>query len=69
MSVLGYVAPSVSGTNLVFNLVAIPAGAWRYALEKRMDWPLAWVIAARTLPDSWLVGGCMQRVYCSASLC
>jgi hypothetical protein len=28
MSVLGYVAPSVSGTNLVFNLVAIPAGVW-----------------------------------------
>ncbi|MDP3032117.1 MAG: TSUP family transporter, partial [Rhodocyclaceae bacterium] len=40
MSVLGYVAPSVSATNLVFNLVAIPAGVWRYAHEKRMDWPL-----------------------------
>jgi len=26
MSVLGYVTPSVSATNLVFNLVAIPGG-------------------------------------------
>ena len=28
MSVLGYVSPSVSATNLVFNLVAIPGGVW-----------------------------------------
>lgn len=37
MSVLGYVAPSVSATNLVFNLVAIPGGVWRYAREGRMS--------------------------------
>ncbi len=50
MSVLGYVSPSVSATNLVFNLVAIPGGVWRYAREGRMHWPLARVIAAGTLP-------------------
>jgi uncharacterized membrane protein YfcA len=61
MSVLGYVAPSVSGTNLVFNLVAIPAGVWRYAREKRMDWQLAWVIAAGTLPE--LLAGWWLRVH------
>lgn len=61
MSVLGYVAPSVSATNLVFNLVAIPAGVWRYAHEKRMDWPLAWVIAAGTLPG--LLAGWWLRVH------
>lgn len=61
MSVLGYVAPSVSGTNLVFNLVAIPAGVWRYAREKRMDWRLAWVIAAGTLPG--LLAGWWLRVH------
>ena len=50
MSVLGYVTPSVSATNLVFNLVAIPGGVWRYAQEKRVDWRLAWMIAAGTMP-------------------
>lgn len=61
MSVLGYVAPSVSATNLVFNLVAIPSGVWRYAREKRMDWRLAWVIAAGTLPG--LLAGWWLRVH------
>ena len=61
MSVLGYVAPSVSATNLVFNLVAIPSGVWRYVREKRMDWRLAWVIAAGTLPG--LLAGWWLRVH------
>lgn len=61
MSVLGYVAPSVSATNLVFNLVAIPAGVWQFAKEKRMDWPLAWIIAAGTLPG--LLAGWWLRVH------
>jgi uncharacterized protein len=61
MSVLGYVAPSVSATNLVFNLVAIPGGVWRYAKEKRMDWTLAWIIAAGTLPG--LLAGWWLRVH------
>lgn len=50
MSILGFVAPSVSATNLVYNLVAIPGGVWRYAHDKKMDWHLAWIIAASTLP-------------------
>ncbi len=61
MSVLGYVAPSVSATNLVFNLVAIPGGVWRYIHEQRMDWRLAWVIAAGTLPG--LLAGWWVRVH------
>ena len=61
MSVLGYVAPSVSATNLVFNLVAIPSGAWRYVRENRMDWRLARVIAAGTLPG--LLAGWWVRVH------
>jgi uncharacterized protein len=61
MSVLGYVAPSVSATNLVFNLVAIPSGVWRYAREKRMAWPLAWVIATGTLPG--LLAGWWVRLH------
>ncbi len=61
MSVLGYVAPSVSATNLVFNVVAIPGGVWRYAREQRMDWHLAWVIGAGTLPG--LLVGWWLRVH------
>ena len=41
MSVLGFTSPAVSATNLVFNLVATPAGVYRYGREKRVIWPLA----------------------------
>jgi len=61
MSVLGYVSPSVSATNLVFNLVAIPGGIWHYARVKRMDWHLAWTIAIGTLPG--LLIGWWLRVH------
>jgi hypothetical protein len=50
MSVLGYTAPAVSGTNLVFNLVAIPSGVYRYIRDGRMNWPLFWAISTGTLP-------------------
>ncbi|WP_077278879.1 sulfite exporter TauE/SafE family protein [Thioalkalivibrio denitrificans] len=50
MSVLNYTAPSVSGTNLVFNLIAIPSGVYRYFREGRMLWSLNGVIVAGTLP-------------------
>jgi uncharacterized membrane protein YfcA len=50
MSVLGYTAPSVSATNHLFNIVAIPSGVWRYIREGRMVWPLTWVVVAATLP-------------------
>jgi len=50
MSVLGYVGPSVSATNLVFNLYATPGGVWRYARDRRMAWSLAWLIILGTLP-------------------
>jgi hypothetical protein len=50
MSILGYVGPSVSATNLVFNLYATPGGVWRYAGERRMAWPLAGLIILGTLP-------------------
>jgi uncharacterized protein len=62
MSVLGYVTPSVSATNLVFNLVAIPSGVWRFVSEGRMLWPLAGVIAVGTLPGL-LVGWWLRVVW------
>lgn len=50
MSFLGYTAPSVSATNQLFNIVAIPSGVWRYIREGRMVWPLTWVVIIGTLP-------------------
>ena len=54
MSVLNYTAPSVSGTNQLFNVIAIPSGVWRYIREKRMLWPLTWVVIAGTLPGVFI---------------
>jgi len=54
VSVLGFTSPSVSPTNLVYNIVAIPSGVYRYIKEGRMAWPLAWVIIAGTLPGVFI---------------
>jgi uncharacterized membrane protein YfcA len=50
VSILGYTAPSVSATNQVFNVVAIPSGVYRYIREGRMLWPLTWAVIIGTLP-------------------
>jgi len=50
MSVLGFTSPAVSPTNLVYNVVAIPSGVYRYLREGRMVWPLTWIVVAGTLP-------------------
>src|SRR5512134_2885199 len=50
MSVLGFTSPAVSPTNLVFNIVAIPSGLYRYAREGRLIPPLTWVVVAGTVP-------------------
>jgi uncharacterized membrane protein YfcA len=60
MSVLGFVSPSVTPTNLIYNVVAIPGGVYRYIRENRMAWPLTWVVVAGTLPG--VVGGALIRV-------
>lgn len=62
MSVFGYTAPSVSGTNHVFNIVAIPSGVYRYIKEGRMAWPLTWIVIAGTLPGVFI--GYYLRVRC-----
>ena len=54
VSVPGYTAPSVSATNQVFNIVAIPSGVWRYLKEKRMVWPLTWAVIIGTLPGVFI---------------
>lgn len=60
MSFLGYTSPSVSATNQLFNIVAIPSGVWRYFKEGRMVWPLTWVVIAGTLPGVFI--GAIVRV-------
>jgi len=60
VSVLGFTSPAVSPTNLVFNIVAIPSGVYRYLREGRMNWPLTWVVILGTLPG--LLFGALIRV-------
>jgi uncharacterized membrane protein YfcA len=62
MSFLGYTHPSVSATNQVFNILAIPSGVYRYCREGRMVWPLTWVVIAGTLPGVFI--GALIRVAC-----
>lgn len=50
MSVLGFTSPAVSATNLVFNIVAIPGGLYRYAREGRLIRSLTWVVVGGTVP-------------------
>lgn len=60
MTFLGYTNPSVSATNQLFNIVAIPSGVYRYVKEGRMVWPLTWIVIAGTLPGVFI--GALVRV-------
>ncbi|HBD06986.1 MAG TPA: hypothetical protein DCZ69_01885 [Syntrophobacteraceae bacterium] len=62
MSVMGYVAPSVSATNQVYNIIGIPSGVYRYIREKRMVWPLTWAVIIGTLPGVF-IGAWVRVVY------
>lgn len=50
MSILGYVHPSVNPTNQLYNIIAIPTGIVRFMRERRMVWPLVWMIIIGNLP-------------------
>lgn len=62
VSVLGFTTPSVSATNHLFNIVAIPSGIYRYIKEGRMVWPLSWVVIIGTLPGV-LIGAILRIQY------
>ena len=62
MSVLGYTAPSVSATNQLFNVVAIPSGVYRFVREGRMVWALTWVVVVGTVPGV-LIGAIVRVRY------
>ncbi len=60
ISCLGYDSPSVSATNHIFNIVAIPSGVYRYIREGRMVWPLTWAMIIGTLPG--VLAGSIIRI-------
>ncbi|HUI54297.1 MAG TPA: sulfite exporter TauE/SafE family protein [Bryobacteraceae bacterium] len=60
MSVLGFVSPAVTPTNLVYNIISTPGGVFRYIREHHMNWALAWAIAAGSAPGVFL--GAVIRV-------
>ena len=60
VSILGFTSPSVSATNQLFNIVAIPSGVYRYIKEGRMVWPLTWAVIIGTLPGVFI--GAIVRV-------
>ncbi len=53
VSILNFTSPAVSPTNLVYNIVAIPSGVYRFIREGRMNWPVACVTILGTLPGLW----------------
>jgi len=77
VSVLHYGTPSVSATNLVYNLLATPGGIYRYLREGRLLWPLALVISLGSLPGiaigfglrvTWLADAGRFQVFVGAVL-
>lgn len=54
VSFLNFTSPSVSATNFVYNIIAIPGGVYRYLKEGRMAWPLTWVVILGTLPGVFI---------------
>ena len=62
MSVLGFTSPSVSPTNQLYNVVAIPGGVYRYIKEGRMVWPLTWIVVIGTLPGVF-IGAWLRIIY------
>ncbi len=54
VSILGYTTPSVSATNQVYNIVAIPSGVYRFVREGRMLWPLTLSVIVGTLPGVFM---------------
>lgn len=60
VSVLHFTSPAVSPTNLVYNIIGIPGGMYRYIREGRMAWPLAIMIVSGTLPGVFI--GAILRI-------
>jgi uncharacterized membrane protein YfcA len=60
VSLLGIAGPMVSSTNLLYNIIAIPSGVYRYLREQRIIWSLVVTIILGALPG--MVLGAVVRV-------
>ncbi len=60
VSLLGIAGPVVSSTNMLYNIVAIPSGVYRYVREQRVVWSLVWAIILGILPG--IVLGVIIRI-------
>ncbi|MET1124831.1 MAG: sulfite exporter TauE/SafE family protein [Archaeoglobaceae archaeon] len=58
LSVLGVTSPVANSTNLLYNVLSIPLGAYNFWRERRFLWPLAVALVLGYLPGiyagSWL---------------
>jgi len=54
VSFLNFTTPSVSATNFIYSIVAIPNGVYHYLREGRMAWPQTLVVVIGTLPDVFI---------------
>ena len=61
VSVLGYAAPGASATNLLYNVIAVPLGAYRFHREGRLQWGLALTTGLGTIPG--LLIGAYIRIH------
>ncbi len=61
VSVLGTPSPSVTPTNLLYNVVASPGAIWRYRRQGQTGGSLTWLLLAGTLPG--VIAGSVIRVY------
>src|SRR5215813_543814 len=61
VSVLGTPSPSVTPTNLLYNVVACPGAMWRYWRQGQTGGSLTWLLLAGTLPG--VIAGSVIRVY------
>jgi hypothetical protein len=61
VSVLGTPSPSVTPTNLLYNVVACPGAIWRYRRQGQTGGSLTWLLLAGTLPG--VIAGSVIRVY------
>ena len=62
ISVLGFVTPSVSATNMLYNVTGTPGGIYRYSRERRMLWPVALLITIGIIPGV-LIGYILRVSY------
>jgi uncharacterized protein len=60
LSVFHVPSPSVTPTNLLFNVAATPGGLLRFARERRLRGPLTGLLVAGTLPG--VIAGAIFRV-------